>query len=349
VTVREVLDRAAETVGEELQGQPAVEARLRQVVGQTYRELGLYDEAEPQLKAALELQRRRLPPHNVQLLTTLGSLGVLYAHEGRYDEAEAAFREVLAAPASGGGGAEFRLALCNGLSHLYARQNRTQEAESVCVKGLEAALPTLGEENNEVRKARNNLAFLLAGRGLHAEARDIFAALLESDSRLFGEDHPDVLQRMNNLAFVESKLGNMAAAERLYLDVLQRKVRLLGEDHPDVLTTRNNLAAFWIREGKYADAEPHVAAVLAGARKVLPDDQAFLGVAVAWQGECLRGLGRYSEAEPALLEGYRLLAESAGPDNSKTVRAAGFLAALYSDTGDTAKAEQWRARSQAEE
>jgi hypothetical protein len=66
VTVREVLDVAAERVDEasktggRFAGEPLVEAQIRSTLGDTYLELGEYSAAEPQVKRALELRRGAL-------------------------------------------------------------------------------------------------------------------------------------------------------------------------------------------------------------------------------------------------------------------------------------------------
>ena len=50
--VRDILDRGAERIPAELAGQPLVEARLFNILGTTYRELGVFDRAEALLNQA---------------------------------------------------------------------------------------------------------------------------------------------------------------------------------------------------------------------------------------------------------------------------------------------------------
>jgi serine/threonine-protein kinase len=56
--VRTALDRAAAQISERFNGQPLVEASIRQTIGETYEQLGLYPEAQRQLEIALKLRRR---------------------------------------------------------------------------------------------------------------------------------------------------------------------------------------------------------------------------------------------------------------------------------------------------
>jgi hypothetical protein len=56
--VRTALDRAAARIAGKFERQPEVEAAIRDTIGQTYMDLGLYPEARKQLERALDLHRR---------------------------------------------------------------------------------------------------------------------------------------------------------------------------------------------------------------------------------------------------------------------------------------------------
>ena len=58
--VRTALDRAAARIAGKFKEQPLVEASIRQTIGKTYEDLGLYPEAQQQLERALDLRRRVL-------------------------------------------------------------------------------------------------------------------------------------------------------------------------------------------------------------------------------------------------------------------------------------------------
>ena len=57
-TVRQMLDDFSAELGDKLKDQPATEAAIRAIIGQTYRQLGMTDKAESHLKAALDLRRQ---------------------------------------------------------------------------------------------------------------------------------------------------------------------------------------------------------------------------------------------------------------------------------------------------
>jgi tetratricopeptide (TPR) repeat protein len=94
--VRTALDRAAGLIGGKFDGQPEVEAAIRDTIGQTYEELGLSPEARTQLERALDLQRRVLGAENPQCIKTMSRLGRIADLQGKYAEAEALLSRALA-------------------------------------------------------------------------------------------------------------------------------------------------------------------------------------------------------------------------------------------------------------
>ena len=73
--VRTALDRAAVRIEGKFDRQPEVEAAVRNTIGQTYTDLGIYPEAGKQLERALELRRKVLGVDKPETLRTALNLG----------------------------------------------------------------------------------------------------------------------------------------------------------------------------------------------------------------------------------------------------------------------------------
>ena len=86
--MRTALDRAAARITGRFDKQPEVEAAIRDTIGQTYTDLGLYPEARTQLERALDLRRRVLGAKNPETLKTMDRLGYVAFLQGKYPEAE---------------------------------------------------------------------------------------------------------------------------------------------------------------------------------------------------------------------------------------------------------------------
>jgi serine/threonine protein kinase len=94
--VRTALDRAAARIAGKFDRQPEVEAAIRDTMGQTYMDLGLYPEARKQLERALDVRRRVLGTENQLTLKTMGRLATIADLQGEYPRAEALHSQVLA-------------------------------------------------------------------------------------------------------------------------------------------------------------------------------------------------------------------------------------------------------------
>jgi hypothetical protein len=96
ITVRDLLDRAATGLEGKFPDHAEVEAAIRQTIGDAYRALGEYDQAEQQMDRALAWRRRHLGADHPDTLQSLDSLAVLYRSRGWYDQAEPLCKEALA-------------------------------------------------------------------------------------------------------------------------------------------------------------------------------------------------------------------------------------------------------------
>ncbi|MBI3837011.1 MAG: protein kinase [Planctomycetia bacterium] len=96
LTARELLDRGARKVVDELQNQPAVQAALMDTIGNVYIGLDLTEQAEPLLRSAIEIRRRLHTEPHLDTAASLYSLAVLRAVQLRLDESAEASREALA-------------------------------------------------------------------------------------------------------------------------------------------------------------------------------------------------------------------------------------------------------------
>jgi hypothetical protein len=89
ITIRELLDKAAQKVAQKkaVAGQAEVEATIRHVLGNTYDNLSLFNEARRHLARALDIRRRVLSEKHPETLGTRTMLASNAAFRGRLEEA----------------------------------------------------------------------------------------------------------------------------------------------------------------------------------------------------------------------------------------------------------------------
>src|SRR5262249_24980925 len=88
VTARELLDRASSDLATRQQGDPVLQRRMMETIGEVYENLGLHNRAATMLEKELAIRRRVLGPDHPDALRTAASLGHVYSRAGRYAEAE---------------------------------------------------------------------------------------------------------------------------------------------------------------------------------------------------------------------------------------------------------------------
>lgn len=94
-TVADVLTVAGDDLDVELDEHPALQASLRSTLGNTWRNMGRYEEAEVQLREALKAQRLSLGEHHPDTLLTMKRLATVLTEQSEFQEAEELLRKRL--------------------------------------------------------------------------------------------------------------------------------------------------------------------------------------------------------------------------------------------------------------
>jgi len=340
VTAREILDQGAARIGEDLDAQPVVRARLMGVMARVYRALGLYEPAEPLAREALDVRRRELGDDDPETLGALHDLAIQCWNQGRYDEAEPLFREAMERERRVFGDEDPRtLRLMNSVANLYSDQGRYPEAESLYVRVVDARRRTAGAEDRETLRAMGNLALLYYDQARYEDAEPLYLETLEGQRRVLGDDHPETIDSMNNLGILYWALGRFAEAESMYARTLEARLRVQGPDHPRTLGTMNNFALLKHSQQKYDEAEPLYRQTLEGKRRTLGPDHhqtmnSMINLALLYSHQ-----ERWDESEALYRQALDIAQRTLGEDNPETLTTRLNLAILYVDTGRHAEAE----------
>ena len=143
--VRTALDRAAARVGAKFGKQPEVEAAIRDTIGRTYMDLGLYPEARTQFERALELNRRMHGTNDPTTLRSVTSLGRIAVAQGHYPQAEALGKQALEIQRRLLGPENpDTLSSMNALANVYYDQGKSAQAEALYSQTLEIRRRVLG-------------------------------------------------------------------------------------------------------------------------------------------------------------------------------------------------------------
>ena len=340
IKVRTALDRAADHIEGKFSTQPAVEAEIRNTIGETYRDLGLYPEARKQIERALQLENRALGPNDPKTLKTFRLLGVIVSDQGDNPKAEPLLTQALQHDRQFLGPENPEtLSAARTLAVAYYAQAKYPQAEALDLQTLDISRRVLGLEDPSTLAVMNNLALIYGDEGKYAETETLRTQILEIMRRVRGTEHPDTLMAMNNLAnvyFAESKYEPALALRIQAVDLYRR---VLGPEHPDTLRALNNLASSYNMAGKQAEAEALDLQALALRRRVLgPEHPSTLntmqGLADVYVSE-----RQFAKAESVYNQLLEIRRRVLGPEHPSTLVTMQALADLYSSMHQYAQSE----------
>jgi len=340
VTVREILDKAAETVGQRFSDKPLIRARLFSTIGWAYFSLGLYDSAATYTTDAAVIYRQTKGEQDPGTLAATSQLAAIIGAMGGLASAEAQLRATLEIQRRIlGDEHSATLASMNSLAVNLLSQRRYAEAEQFFRKVLEIAHGVQADDDPKTLAFVNNLANCLNAQGRYVEAKELFNKALETERRVLGDAHPTTLSSMNNFANSLFGQGQYTEAEELHRKTLEIRHRTLGDDHPDTLSSMNNLANSLYAQGRYTESEELHRRTLEARRRVLGEDHPDTLQSMTNLTSNLLDQGRNVEAEELsrkTLEARRRVQREEHPDTLASINS---LAACLNALGRYAEAE----------
>jgi tetratricopeptide (TPR) repeat protein len=334
ITVRELLDRAAQRIEGKFPRQERTEAAIQFTLGNAYRALGEYRDAQKHLERSLALYRHKLGPDHPATLLSMHGLAQVYEAQGRYDEAEDLCRRVLQGRrAQLGADHPQTLAILATLASLCQARGRFEEGERLGRQVLAGLRARLGSDHRDTLASMSTLGSFYQARGRHAEAQRLCEHVLERCRARLGADHPDTFGSLNNLAMVYQKSGRFQEAQCLLEQALERCRTKLGPAHHHTLLSMANLGLLRLYRGDHDQAERLCKQALEGYRARLGPDHPhtlanMLVLATVYQAD-----GRYGKAEPLLVDALQRCRARLGNDHPRTLLGMGQLGMVYLQRG----------------
>jgi tetratricopeptide (TPR) repeat protein/predicted Ser/Thr protein kinase len=262
--VSQALAAASTEVGKSFADKPDVELGIRDILARTYISLGMFDEAEPHARRALELTDRSVGwrvsgASTVSRFSCVLSLASVLSARGEHAAAGSMLRESHArAVRELGSDDASTLNLSSELANELRLLERFDESETLYRELLRVRREKEGTDSRLTHIALNSLAVLLQGRGRPAEAEPLYREAVEIGQRLWGPDNEDTLTASFNLALVQQNLGRAEEAEQRMADLVPRFRRVFGDAHVKTAAVMHHLGCIYDRNGKWREALPLV-------------------------------------------------------------------------------------------
>lgn len=180
---------------------------------------GDYQAAEPLLRKALAMQRKRLGDEHPDVARSVTQLARLLREKGEYADAEILFKEALAVKRKllGDEHPDVALAL-NSLALLYREQGDLAGAEALFRQALELGNKVMGAKHPEVALTKERLALVLKERGDYAAAESLLLEALTFYEVEFGDTHELTTRMRSELAELYQAWGKPDIAVRYASD-----------------------------------------------------------------------------------------------------------------------------------
>jgi serine/threonine protein kinase len=234
LTARELLDRGAQNVVEDLKDQPAVQAALLDTIGNVYIGLGLTEQAEPLITSALEIRRRLYPGPHLDTAVSLCSMAALRSMQLRWDDAADASRaavtirqELLGANHRDTIDAKFAVVFGMGWG------TYDPEVEVLAREVVEWRVQNLGHDHPETAIAKFGLAGTLmkqkedAANASPLVAQAMAALMKDPQTKPLGQSMGEIAQARILWAF-----GQYAASANLSTKAVEHFREFDTDDHP---------------------------------------------------------------------------------------------------------------------
>lgn len=255
VGVRDLLDEAVVWIDIALADQPEVAASIQSTIGNSYLNLGLFEEAETLLDASLRTRRDLFGEDHRQVAQSLNLLARLRSKQGRFEQAERLYEEALALQRRLAGDDRLDLYTLAGLAELRRSRQQYAEAEELLQHSLTIRRRLFGAVHADVAMGLYLLAVLAEETGDLERAEALQREALEMYRAVLHRHHSSLRQSLYTLGTLLLRTQRAAEAEALLRECLVLRRETLRPGHWQIGQAAATLGAALTLRGEYDEAE----------------------------------------------------------------------------------------------
>ncbi len=341
LTVRELVERGAERIQQDLEAQPATRAAMLQVLGNVHFRLALHEPARELLEEALAVRRALVPPAPSEVAATAASLGTLYHRQGRSAEGVALLEEALALHQQLRGADSLDVARdLNNLANGYRALGRSEDSRAAFERAV--AILDRQPEAEPVLLARtlNNYGLLLDRLGERAQGKVALERALALHERTSGPESALVVGTLGNLAELYVRMGQVEQALAAARRAREIGEKTYGPDHFESGMAANMLCWALLAAGRHEEARLEAARAVEILAATLGPDHRTVGYSHRNHGRALAGLGRTADAIASYRRAVRIWEVPPGANERELASVYVLLAPLLVATGEAEEGER---------
>ncbi len=315
VTARELLDKGAERVANDLADQPLIAAEFLTVIGGVYVSLGLFQPAAEIFENTLAL-RETVEGRGAELAHVLTRLGDAYTRLSRFEDAELVLRRALDVQEQAAQPDYVEMEYTyEVLGNLYMRLARYDEAEDMHRRGITLAEQYLGPDHPEYASHLAALARVHYDQGRNEESEVLYLKAIEILESAWGADHPDLGLYFENIGNLYNHMQRYDEAADYMRRGLTLREQVLEANHPMLSYSLLNLSVVLINQDRLEDAEPYLLHAIAIQEEIFEPDDFRLALSRMNLGELRFKSGELREAKRLALMAENSLAKTLEPNH----------------------------------
>ncbi len=260
LTARELLDRGAKQINKKLAGQPQVQARMYDVLGNVYLNLWRYSKADTMFSRALDIRRKVAKNDIPDIATSLYNIGLASIGIGKYDRADSVLSRALVLRRSEAG--ENDTLTAQALASLGLLKYKAGQY-NLSLKYYQKAMAIYQsypeeEQGKYVAQIKNDIGLIYYSKGNY----ELSATFIKQGLDYY-MNHPDSSNReiistdLGNLATTLIKMARYKEADSLFRESIRITRRLYGDKHPKTALKLNNYSTFLKNRERYVEAEKY--------------------------------------------------------------------------------------------
>ncbi len=339
--LRDVLDRGAALVPDELDSIPEVQSTLSSTIGRVYHSLGLFSRARPLLEASLRARLEILGPQHEQVAYSEIHLGRLYTDLRLLDRAEELTRRGLRSLRNADSAQQpWILKAENNLAAIFQMRGDLAAAETLYLKVLNRKRKFHGKEHPAVALGLHNLAAVVAEQGRYEEAKELYTQSIAMREVLGTTESQSMAKTLSNLGVLMQSQMDLDKASDLFHRSLGIRRRLFPRgDNRGIAITLNNLGVtqHLLRDLEMAgESFDSVLEILekAGSEGVL------LGIVLRNQASLIVDEGAFDRADLKIRQAIRILERNLQDDSWRLADARSVLGGVLTGMERFTEAEQ---------
>jgi tetratricopeptide (TPR) repeat protein len=289
ITAREILDRGAQQIKNDLREEPSVRADLMVTLGEVYTGLGLYAPGRTLLSSAARLDGVEKGTRVRQSI----ALAEVRFQQGEYEQARDLYKKAIADIREGKRIDPQQMARAlRGLGDSLSALEDFTDARLLFTHARKI-LPSSHPDQALTLEAIGTNEFYA---GDYAASIEALQLALKKRTASVGRFHPAVSQTLNLLGAIAYMQGDRKTATTYYAQTLEIDQRVLGDTHPAVALTKNNLARVYLEQSDFKRAYPLLTKAYEITLKQRGPDHDDLAFVLGNLALAEKGLGRTQRA-----------------------------------------------------